>query len=147
MLSTSLRVVLPLWILVVIILSSVSQELMAFSQCEMISSGVWDLLLITWSHLSTQIRCANSEIRNCSSLSCPFLSYFLCWLSSSLSLLCSSPSGRDRLPQLRIRPSLMFGQSSDAWGHASHARVQIVLTVSVLQVIKIWFMSSIVWKL
>ena len=137
MLLTSSIEALPRRILVAVILSSVSRVLMALSHLDLISSVTCDRSFMTRSHLSTHIRCADSDIRIWSSLSIPFLSPLLHWASwSSSSAVCSS-LGVVKVPLPRIRPMLMLGQSSGAWGQVSRARDHMMLTGSAVQEVRI----------
>ena len=138
-LFTNLIDVFPRFTFVAVILSSVNLRLMALYHLDVISSVECEASLITRSHLSTHIRCADSEISICRKLSIPFLLFFLWVLSSSSSSprwLPSSSSGVVRLPQPRIEPMVISSHCSGSCGQVSWASCHIVLTGSDAQVVR-----------
>ena len=142
---TSLTEVLPLFIFVAVILSSVSLALMALNHLDSISSRLCIRSFITRSHLRIQIRCADSDTRICNSLSFPFFSLLLREISSSSSSSVGSySSGVDRFPQPKMVPKFIVGHVSGAWGQFSWARAQILLTGSVVQDVSMWAILSVV---
>ena len=96
-------------IFVVVSLSSVSLVLIAHVHLFFISLVVCEHSWITRSHLNTQIRWADSDSRICMSLVAPFgavVSFPTRWC-----IACAADSGKLMLPQPRMIPREMLGQS------------------------------------
>ena len=127
-------------IFVAVILSSVNLLFMAFDQRASTSLMEWFLSWIILLHLSTQIRCATSEIRIWRSWVAPFWFVVVC-LCSGGHLGCV---WADRFSHPRMIPRDISGHLYCSWSHASLVHLHIAAVVVCVQPIGICSMDSVI---
>ena len=135
---TLLIVVLSRFIIVAMILSSVSLLFMFFVHLVVISLVSWVFPWITRSHLSTHTKWADSVMRICSSRAAPAE---VCGLRFPSSFM----FGRSlfwMLPHPRIIPSEISGHRGFSRGQWFFAIIQIVRVGAALQWMRMWLIDS-----
>jgi len=133
---------LSLFIQVAVILSSVSLLLMACSHRLSTSVSVWSVRFMAFSHLRTQIKCADSEIIICRSLFCPECDT----LSAGVAFAPCVSCGVARLPHPRMDPMSTSGHWLAGWGHQFLARFQMMFTGRAGHSRRMWLMVSVAWQ-